>query len=963
MKMKQHLFSTLFVLLLIVTMARAQSYDITQGSITLTKQSNDLHVLQGEDDDVYVFNNGAYPTITIYGNGAVTENIILVNTPFTDPGYDPVIALSNVVIHSASDIPIKLEYNSYLSLILAPGTSNEVKTTGVWCPGIKVADYDGASKLSIRGSGTLVVMGGESSAGIGGNLLENGSIITIEDRATVIATGGMGGAGIGGGLATSGGVITLTSNAVVFAQGGNGGENYDKTVLLGGAAGIGGGGWSYEGGYTNSGGAGGTITLSGAARVTAQGGEHASGIGGGAEGYGGMISIGLSNKVIAVSDGDRWAIDDEDQSLDGDGYVLLANYKNTQTAGKKTEVKQYLLSIWTGVANFTPTNNYQSIAFSLHQATSYQLYCNNVRQEYLSGATFSIYTATGLYNFPEVININSYLITLNMGFGGSGGTPNVDATYNDLMPEAIAPTNSFSYYTFGGYYWVDGVTQYYNADMVPVKVCDHPHTFTLYAKWIDQRVGGGTYDWYTNQVSPYTISTSAQLLGLAALVNGTAPGLSRDTFSGKLINLASNINLSAYNWIPIGNYSLSTENIFQGSFNGGHKTISGLTNVASSSTHQGLFGYLGSTATLSNLTVSATITAADYVGAIAGYSEGGKILGCSATGMITASNYVGGIAGASSGLIRGCSSAATVEGADYAGGIAGHLTAAGSLQNCIATGSVTGLEPDTYVGGIVGSNAGLVQNCSVSAQVTGLGESAYVGGIAGWNSGPVQNGLMLGTLFFGSSVRVGALVGENINAGSLTQGYFLNTAGVPQALGLPTGTYTSLGRFSSTAGALTATDGTTLLSGAQLHIALNRWVYANNGTGALLWWTTATDSYPSLTATRPPFTLSTPSAVPFSWLGTYYPGEQQANYETLANSAGANGFGVWESYVAGLVPTNTASTFTASITFLNGNPLITWSPNLIDRSYTVQGKATLSASSWGVTNDTSRFFKVKVEMP
>ena len=222
---------------------------------------------------------------------------------------------------------------------------------------------------------------------------------------------------------------------------------------------------------------------------------------------------------------------------------------------------------------------------------------------------------------------------------------------------------------------------------------------------------------------------------------------------------------------------------------------------------------------------------------------------------------------------------------------------------------------------------------------------------------------MLGTLVFGSSVRVGALVGENINAGSLTQGYFLNTSGAPQALGLPTGTYTSLGRFSSTAGALTATDSTTLLYGAQLHIALNRWVYANNGTGTLLWWTTATDSYPSLTAIRPPVTLSTPSTVPFSWLGQYYPGAEEASYEALAQSTGANNRPVWESYVAGLIPTNTASAFTASITLLNGNPLITWSPNLLGRTYTVQGKATLSAPSWGATNDTSRFFQVKVEMP
>ena len=67
--------------------------------------------------------------------------------------------------------------------------------------------------------------------------------------------------------------------------------------------------------------------------------------------------------------------------------------------------------------------------------------------------------------------------------------------------------------------------------------------------------------------------------------------------------------------------------------------------------------------------------------------------------------------------------------------------------------------------------------------------------------------------------------------------------------------------------------------------------------------------------------------------------------------------------MAGLVPTNAASTFTASIALTNGTPYISWTPVLEERTYTVQGKTNLSDSAWGPTNSASRFFNVNVELP
>jgi hypothetical protein len=527
--------------------------------------------------------------------------------------------------------------------------------------------------------------------------------------------------------------------------------------------------------------------------------------------------------------------------------------------------------------------------------------------------------------------------------------------------------------------------------MSPARTCDISDDFTLYAKWIDAKVWDGaskTYDWYTNQASPYTISTAAQLAGLAALVNNTAPGLSRDTFTNKIVNLVSDIDLADLPWAPIGDYSVNTASIFQGTFNGGSKAITRL-KISTNTNYKALFGYISSSATLSNLMVDASITALNYVGVIAGYSNGGNIQGCSATGSLTGTNYVGsivgealggsvldcmastsikgfyyvgGIAGASSGIIRGCASSATIEAYDWVGGIVGNLATAGSLQNCIGAGAVTGLLYNTYAGGIIGANSGTALNCIFSSNVTALGYSAWIGGIAGINSGRIMNGLMLGTLSVGTSLKKGGIAGENTSSGSITNSYFHTVAGVIKAIGTTAGTYeASLGSFSSTAGTLTATDNTLLSYGTQLHIALNRWVYTNNVSGTLAWWTTDTATYPALTTNRPPFALSTPIAVPFSWLATYYPADPEANYETRAHSVGANGLDVWESYVAGLVPTNIESTFTASITFTNATPYISWSPNYPDRVYNVQGKSQLG-DSWGPTNN-ARFFKVTVEKP
>ncbi len=134
--------------------------------------------------------------------------------------------------------------------------------------------------------------------------------------------------------------------------------------------------------------------------------------------------------------------------------------------------------------------------------------------------------------------------------------------------------------------------------------------------------------------------------------------------------LTDNIDLKNQEWTPIGD----AEHAFQGTFDGGNYTVSGL-----SGSSVGLFGTIGESGTVKNLGVS---------GAVAGQSP------------------VGGIAGTNQGTIENCCNAATVTGASAAGGIVG--TNSGTVKNCYNTGTVTGAQGNT--GGIAGTNSGTVTN-------------------------------------------------------------------------------------------------------------------------------------------------------------------------------------------------------------------------------------------------------------
>ena len=217
------------------------------------------------------------------------------------------------------------------------------------------------------------------------------------------------------------------------------------------------------------------------------------------------------------------------------------------------------------------------------------------------------------------------------------------------------------------------------------------------ATQIANKDGGNGTSWDNAIV----IATAEELAYFAQQVNNNASithkgGASIEPdkdhgFKDYYFALSADIDLSDYDWTPIGNAT----NPFKGNFDGRGHCVNGLkvmkVETVSGDAYAGLFGY-ASVGILRNLGVrlaDAGIQAnsADgsaYVGGIAGYAH--NIFNC----------YVVG---------EGAIGVSSSEMGDYiyAGGIVGSLGTNSSLANCYATVNVK-VESDgrVYVGGIVG---------------------------------------------------------------------------------------------------------------------------------------------------------------------------------------------------------------------------------------------------------------------
>ncbi len=221
---------------------------------------------------------------------------------------------------------------------------------------------------------------------------------------------------------------------------------------------------------------------------------------------------------------------------------------------------------------------------------------------------------------------------------------------------------------------------------------------------------------------------------------------------------------------PVGDYPGS----FTGSLNGAGYNITGLCIDRPTADCAGLFGYMGTGSSASNLSmVDVSITGRHNVGALVGWLRYGTLTDCDVSGVVDGpeSSSLGGAGGLvgfnAYGTVKGSSATADVSGLSNVGGLIGWSTA-GTVTDCYALGNVSG---HYYVGGFVGQIfASTMSDCYAIGNVNGSGTDT--GGFAGYSNNCNLKGLHASGHVSGDGYDVGGLVGHNLR-GSVTDCYAL----------------------------------------------------------------------------------------------------------------------------------------------------------------------------------------------
>ena len=272
--------------------------------------------------------------------------------------------------------------------------------------------------------------------------------------------------------------------------------------------------------------------------------------------------------------------------------------------------------------------------------------------------------------------------------------------------------------------------------------------------------------------NPYLLLDANDFVNLATDVNG---GM---RYGGVYFKVGKPvIDFVGVTYTAIGktDYSSGTEVIyaFLGHLDGNHTVIKNL------SAKNGLFGYLGKSGTVSDITLDESCTIADEhsdIAGIAGVSKG-TITNCVNKASVTGKYHVGGICGDNMGTISNCKNYGTIKGTDdpgMTGGIAGDNDG-GKILDCENHGFVTNVS--CWIGGIVGldcGNNGTISGCTNDGDVT----ARYcVGGIIGYASEAlvsVSNNYVTNCTITGTatSYPMGAGAIVSIQSGGFANNYY-----------------------------------------------------------------------------------------------------------------------------------------------------------------------------------------------
>ena len=163
---------------------------------------------------------------------------------------------------------------------------------------------------------------------------------------------------------------------------------------------------------------------------------------------------------------------------------------------------------------------------------------------------------------------------------------------------------------------------------------------TVASTWLDE----GNYDisWYNTSQRNFVLTTPAQLAGLSQLVS---LGYNFDFCT---VRLGADIDLSEFEWTPIGNFNFR----FVGVFDGGGHTISGMR--ISYCENAGLFGYT-TAAKICNVMLSSDCEINGYVsGSLVGTADSGTIENCLSEATVSGYKAGGLVGNAEKTTIRLC---------------------------------------------------------------------------------------------------------------------------------------------------------------------------------------------------------------------------------------------------------------------------------------------------------------------
>lgn len=235
--------------------------------------------------------------------------------------------------------------------------------------------------------------------------------------------------------------------------------------------------------------------------------------------------------------------------------------------------------------------------------------------------------------------------------------------------------------------------------------------------WTDE----GNYDtsWYDETVTEFTLTTPAQLAGLAKLVNDG------NGFYGKTVKLGADIDLGAHCWWPIGSSTKQNESErnFGGVFNGNNHTLNKMIINEKQCNDYNYIGFFGKVynGKLLNIILSEDCVIQSGTSQESYYSSAGGI----ASFLVKSS-------------IENCTNNASIT-YRLSGGIIGTIDVNSSVVNCTNNGNIQG----TNIGGIAGSSDGSITYCQNNGSINGNWAS---GGIAGFSNGALSECKNYGTV-------------------------------------------------------------------------------------------------------------------------------------------------------------------------------------------------------------------------